>query len=225
LDATVHTRPAIFSNSLLLLVLFICTLLAPSTFSQTSGTGTLRGRITDPSGAVVPKATVTVTGADGKSVQTTSNGEGIFQVRGLAPGSYNVTIDAKGFAEDNEAEVRITSGQTQDLDIKLQIAVEKQNIDVQEESPTVGVSPESSAGAIVLKGKDLDALSDDPDELQSELEALAGPSAGPNGGQIYVDGFTGGQLPPKSASTTSWATAKSRSSPSRAPISSTGSSW
>ena len=42
-------------------------------------------------------------------------------------------------------------------------------------------------------------LSDDPDELAHELQALAGPSAGPNGGQIYVDGFTAGQLPPKSA--------------------------
>src|ERR1019366_8133553 len=35
--------------------------------------------------------------------------------------------------------------------------------------------------------------------LQTELQALAGPSAGPNGGQIYIDGFTGGQLPPKSS--------------------------
>ena len=52
---------------------------------------------------------------------------------------------------------------------------------------------------MVIKGKDLDALSDDPDELSNELQALAGPSAGPNGGQIYIDGFTGGQLPPKSA--------------------------
>ncbi len=50
-----------------------------------------------------------------------------------------------------------------------------------------------------MKGNDLDALSDDPDELSSELQALAGPSAGPNGGQIYVDGFTAGELPPKSA--------------------------
>ena len=55
------------------------------------------------------------------------------------------------------------------------------------------------AFTIVLQGKDLDALSDDPDELQSELEALAGPSAGPNGGQIYIDGFTAGQLPPKAS--------------------------
>ena len=81
----------------------------------------------------------------------------------------------------------------------MQIEVEKQNVEVQEESPTVSVSPENSAGTLVLKGKDLDALSDDPDELYSELQALAGPSAGPNGGQIYVDGFTAGQLPPKSA--------------------------
>ena len=51
----------------------------------------------------------------------------------------------------------------------------------------------------MISGKDLEALSDDPDELSSELSALAGPSAGPNGGQIYVDGFTGGQLPPKSS--------------------------
>ena len=51
----------------------------------------------------------------------------------------------------------------------------------------------------MISGKDLEALSDDPDELQSELQALAGPSAGPNGGQIYIDGFTGGQLPPKSS--------------------------
>src|SRR5260370_10738822 len=50
-----------------------------------------------------------------------------------------------------------------------------------------------------MKGKGLEGLSDDPDELQSELQALAGPSAGPNGGQIYIDGFTAGQLPPKAS--------------------------
>jgi hypothetical protein len=51
----------------------------------------------------------------------------------------------------------------------------------------------------VISGDALNALSDDPDELASELAALAGPSMGPNGGQIYIDGFTGGQLPPKSS--------------------------
>src|SRR6202789_4106761 len=39
----------------------------------------------------------------------------------------------------------------------------------------------------------------DPDELQNELQALGAPAAGPNGGQIFIDGFEGGQIPPKSA--------------------------
>ena len=63
----------------------------------------------------------------------------------------------------------------------------------------LSVDPESNASATVITGDALNALSDDPDELQTELEALAGPASGPNGGQIYIDGFTGGQLPPKSS--------------------------
>jgi len=179
-------------------IVFLLFLTAVASVAQSS-TGTMRGRITDPSGAVIPQATITVTGPSGKTVSVQSNHQGIYEVAGLAPGGYNVTAVAKGFAVDNEAEVQVQAGQVQQLDIQLQIQVEQQHVEVQEDSPTVGVSPENSAGTLVLKGKDLDALSDDPDELQSELEALAGPSAGPNGGQIYVDGFTAGQLPPKSA--------------------------
>ncbi len=180
------------------IVLFV-SLFIPVFASAQSAPGTLRGRVTDPSGAVVFQATVTATGPDGKSVTAQTDHQGNFQFNHLAPGSYNVTAVAKGFAVDQEAEVKVIAGQPQDLDIALQIQVEQQHVEVQEESPTVAVSPENSASTIVLKGKDLDALSDDPDELSSELQALAGPSAGPNGGQIYVDGFTAGQLPPKSA--------------------------
>src|SRR6201999_84566 len=63
--------------------------------------------------------------------------------------------------------------------------------------PAVSVDPSQNAGALVLRGTDLQALSDDPDDLQADLQALAGPSAGPSGGQIYIDGFTGGTLPSK----------------------------
>ena len=77
--------------------------------------------------------------------------------------------------------------------------MEEQQVQVKEDTQGVSTSPDENANSIVIKGKDLDALSDDPDELQSELTALAGPSAGPNGAQIFIDGFTGGQLPPKSA--------------------------
>jgi len=49
----------------------------------------------------------------------------------------------------------------------------------------------------VIAGKDLDALADDPNDLAADLQALKGPSAGPNGGQDFIDGFSGGVLPSK----------------------------
>ena len=139
------------------------------------------------------------TTADGRSITVVSNSQGVYEFKGLPAGSYTVTAVAKGFATDQEEGVNVVAGQVQQLDIGLQIQAEQEHVEVHEETPTVDVSPENSASTLVIKGKDLEALSDDPDELQSELEALAGPSAGPNGGQIYVDGFTAGQLPPKSA--------------------------
>ncbi len=64
-------------------------------------------------------------------------------------------------------------------------------------TPALSTDSSSNASAVVLRGADLDALSDDPDDLAADLQALAGPSAGPNGGSIFIDGFSGGQLPPK----------------------------
>ena len=85
------------------------------------------------------------------------------------------------------------------MDVALSIATQQENVNVTEQSVGLDTSAENNATQMVLTGKDLDALSDDPDELADDLQALAGPSAGPNGGQIYIDGFTGGQLPPKSS--------------------------
>ncbi len=82
---------------------------------------------------------------------------------------------------------------------RLQVQVQEEKVNVESEGTQLDVGAASNASSLIIKGKDLEALSDDPDELQNELQALAGPAAGPNGGQIYIDGFTGGQLPPKSA--------------------------
>src|SRR5208283_205433 len=63
--------------------------------------------------------------------------------------------------------------------------------------PTVSTAAANNASAVVLTGDDLDALADNPDDLLADLQALAGPSAGPSGGAIFIDGFSGGELPPK----------------------------
>ncbi len=68
-----------------------------------------------------------------------------------------------------------------------------------DEAGRVGTTPESNGSAVILGARQIAELSDDPDELALELQALAGPAPGPNGGQIFIDGFDGTNLPPKSA--------------------------
>ena len=164
-------------------------------------TGTLRGHILDQTGALIPGAQITVTTTKGATVGTgTASASGTYVVRGLPAGSYIVQVTYTGFAPFVSEPIALAAGQSKSVEIKMAVETTEQQVVVTDESgPTVSTDADANASAIVLKGSDLDALSDDPDELSNELQALAGPSAGPNGGQIYIDGFTGGTLPPKSA--------------------------
>lgn len=176
-------------------VILILVLISTSAFGQSRG-GSLRGLITDELGAAIVGASVTLTDAQGSQKKTTTNAEGVYIFTGLAPGKYSLSAIATGFAPSDSREVGIT-GQRLSVDLTLKVTIE--------EKVTVGpdqtVSTEATANAnqTVISGADLDALPDDPDELAAALQALAGPSVGPNGGQIFIDGFTGGNLPSKDA--------------------------
>ena len=178
------------------LFLFLAVLLAAVALPAQTTTGGVRGVLMDDSGAVIPAANVTVTGIGGaRSAQTQA--DGTFSVLGLAPGPYTVKVAYPGFAQFSKA-VNVGSGNPVQMSIRLAITAEKQEVTVQAEAgPQVSVEADNNATAIVIKGEDLEALPDDPDDLSDALQALAGPGAGPNGGQIYIDGFSGGQLPPK----------------------------
>lgn len=161
--------------------------------------GEIRGSVVDPSGALIPSAEIVLNGPSGSSRSVAGGRDGSFQIDSVQPGTYTLVISAAGFAPATVDNVEVTPGKTIQERITLQLPVEEQQVRVEEETQGVSTSSDENASSIVIKGKDLDALSDDPDELQSELTALAGPAAGPNGAQIYIDGFTGGQLPPKSS--------------------------
>jgi hypothetical protein len=176
---------------------FLCLLSGSALWAQTAS-GALRGQVTDPSGAVIPGASVIMTPAAGSPIVVQSNAQGLYEFKSLPAGKYTLTVAAAGFTLYENDNV-VIADQPLKLNVVMAIEVETQKVQVSENAPTVDVNPSSNAGAIVISGKELDALPDDPDELQSDLEALAGPSAGPSGGQMYIDGFTAGQLPPKSS--------------------------
>ena len=188
-----HLFQKIILRSILFSIAFI--LCAASAFAQQSA-GSLRGQVVDEFGGLIIGATVTAVNAGGVEKTAITDNDGNYVVNGLAPGKYIVRVVAPGFALFENTEVEIAAGQRAQLKVTLSVSIEKQEVTVASESP-VSTDPENNAGALVLRGSDLDSLPDDPDELAAALQALAGPSAGPNGGQFFIDGFTGGRLPPK----------------------------
>src|SRR5215204_4716365 len=173
----------------LFLMLALC---AAGAAAQQAG-ASLRGQVTDEFEGVIVGATVTVTDASGKSKTTVTGSDGAYTVTGLAPGRYSLRVFATGFALYENAELDVKAGRNDAPKITLGVSLEKEEVTVASEGP-LSVDT-ASAGAIVLKGKDIEALPEDPDDLAAALQALAGPAAGPNGGQITIDGFEGGRIP------------------------------
>lgn len=174
----------------------VITVAASPAISQ-QNSAALRGRISDELNASIVGASVTITDATGQTKSTVSNNEGTYVFSGLAPGRYVVRAAAKGFAPSGN-EVDLKPGPGSSLDVTLKVTIEEQRVTIAGDTP-VSTEATGNANQIVIAGKDLDALPDDPDELASMLQALAGPTAGPNGGQIVVDGFSNAALPSKSA--------------------------
>jgi hypothetical protein len=178
------------------LVASLLVFLSPAFALAQQSAGTLRGSVKDELGASIVGATITVIDTRGTTKTTVTNGDGVYTLSGLAPGNYFVVAAASGFAPSEQMEVAVAAGQRQSLDLTLQVTIEDQKVTVAAETP-VSTDSANNANQTLITGKDLDALPDDPDELAAALQALAGPSVGPNGGQIFIDGFSGGRMPPK----------------------------
>ncbi len=141
------------SRSLAFTLVVPLLLVLTSSLSAQTSSGTLRGRVTDPTGAVIPQATVSATGANGQKATAITNSQGAYELKGLSPGSYTVETVAKGFAISTEQNIVISADQAQQFDIGLEIQVQPEKVEVQEESATVGVSPSENASATRNQGE------------------------------------------------------------------------
>ena len=177
----------------------ICCLLAVLIISSVSfaQTVSLRGQVTDQNGAVIPKAKVTLDGPSGSVRTATADDRGGYSFTELSPGDCSVTASAPNLALLEPVKITLKSG-VQTLNLQLSVVITEQNVNVQEyTAPGVTTDSGNNASALTLRGDDLKSLGDSAEDLQADLLALAGPSAGPGGGAIFIDGFSGGQLPSK----------------------------
>jgi len=161
-------------------------------------TASLRGQVTDQSGATVADATVILQGQAGFAATAITGKNGAYSFANLQTGKYTVDASAPNLGLKQPIEISLGAG-GRILNLTLYVTSVSQQVTVEDNASVLSIDTAGNSNAVSIRGKDLDALSDNPDELQADLQALAGPGAGPNGGSIYIDGFSGGELPPKNA--------------------------
>lgn len=94
-------------------------------------TASISGTVTDPTGAVLADATITVSNSSGVKLTATSNAQGAYSVTGLAPGTYDVSVSAPKFKAFQTAGLNLAAGDTLPLDAALEAAGEKTEVNVE----------------------------------------------------------------------------------------------
>lgn len=169
-------------------VLVILLLICVPCLGQTSGT--LDVVVRDPSSALIHKAVVQLikNGKVQSTAQTNQRGEARFNK--LAPGRYQLHIEAAGFKAYDVEEFDLAG--TSRKEVSLEIDVIKVDVNVDEDPQVKATDPKTASFSNVMTADQIAQLPDDPDELENAINQLAGPGA-----QIRVNGFRGGKLPPK----------------------------
>ena len=165
--------------------------------AQAPASGRLRVTVFDPSGAVIPGALVNVAGAEDRNRSVTRAGlptdqQGVLVIEGLPAGRYDIEVAFDGFQGATATGLRVRAGATAQRQVTLALAKIDESVAVGRDPATSASDPNNGRFDTVLSKDQIDALPDDPDEMQKVLEEMAGPGA-----VIRVDGFRGGRLPPK----------------------------
>jgi hypothetical protein len=179
--------------ALVWLIVYLAALSSCGSAQSQANPGAVTGTITDPVGALVSSAYVTLLSGSQQMATAISDAQGIFRFTKIEPGPYTLTVESRGFRTEQRA-ISVQPGQTLRLAISLKIEIQRQQVAVTGE--TLDSSPEHNQGAVVIRSSDLDALSPDPQQLRLQILAMAGADSG---AELFVDGFTASRLPPKSA--------------------------
>jgi len=170
-----------------------------SLFLTQQNTGALKGAVTDQLGSLVIGAKVTLRNSRGVVTTATTNSSGVYEFRRLEPGTYELKVVSPGFSVYEEKEIEIQARELKTVNAQLEVALEDQQVTVDDRN--ISTDSDNNQNALVLRGRDLEALPNDPQALAAALQAMAGPTDPEAGGnaQVKVDGFSNGQVPPKEA--------------------------
>lgn len=169
------------------LFLIFATLLLPARSIYAQYRAGLQGTVTDPTGAVVPGASITIVDKETNQTQKgTSDGAGNYTFNRLAPALYTVTVEAKGFAAKTVDNVNISGETMQALSITLDAAGAQQSITVTDTAPAINTATGTISGVITAQQlQSLPSSNRDPYQLLRLTPGALGDSSQNGGGGSY----------------------------------------
>ena len=177
------------------LFLGLASLTPAALFAQAARDAVLQVTVLDETRGVLPGATVTVAGIESsnKAVVITpapTSPQGLVKFENLTPGRYSITAEFSGFQTRTMPDVRIRSGENKQV-VVLPIDRLMSSVTVERDRQIAASERDVTFGTVMTR-EQIEALSDDPDELRRQLEDIAGPGA-----KLLIDSFEGRDLPPK----------------------------
>jgi Carboxypeptidase regulatory-like domain len=167
-------------------------------FAQLPNTSGLHGTVTDQTGGVVAGASVTLQSGAAQKWTTTTNEQGDYGFEQVPPGRYTVMVEYPGFLNFS-ARVDLRPQVATSLDVRLKIGISVVTDVRVKEQPGLSTDPRKNLSGLILTGKDIAALPDDPQRLLQRLLEMAGSTGRPGDVAVLVDGFREHKpLPPKS---------------------------
>ncbi len=173
--------------------LFSLLLLVSNVFAQET-TGGLQGTVKDPSGAVVAKATVELTGsAQAGSKKLETDNSGYYRFANLAPGTYTVTVKASGFSELKREGIAIEVGHLPNVDLTLAVGAAGTVVEVTGAAPVIDVTTTTNQTNLTS-----DVIDNAPHGMSFQSMIQFAPMARSEplaGGSAGMTGNAGGSLP------------------------------
>ncbi len=187
--------PASVARQLLAASLLLAGFDAVPVLAQAMRDASLRITVADQTGAIIVNAKVTIQPVEpaGQPLEAMTDERGDVVVATLAPGRYSVRAEFPGFEPRQFDDVRLRAGSSTRREMKLNLAKVAEDVTVGQDPRDRALDPRGNAFGNVLTREQIEALPDDPDDMEAALKEMGGPGA-----TIRVDGFRGGRLPPKS---------------------------
>ena len=168
---------------------------SPLLAQQAVRDASLQVTVVDETRGVLPGATVTLAGIEAATKAAVispgaTSTQGQVRFESLAPGRYTITAEFPGFQTRTLPEIRLRSGENKQV-LVLPLDRVMSSVTVERDRQVAASERDVTFGTVMTR-EQIDALSDDPDELRRQLLDIAGPDA-----KILIDSFEGRDLPPK----------------------------